>query len=327
VAAHVEGVLAAADRAAGLTKQLLAFGRRQVLKPEVLDLNDVVATTADLLRHLIGDNVTLVTTFAEHPVVVRADRGQLEQVITNLAVNARDAMSGGGVVTVHVGTADLEGADARRHALLSVHDEGTGIDAATAALIFEPFFTTKGEEGTGLGLATVYGIVAQSGGHLVLDTEPGSGSTFSVYLPLSAENLPAAETAPTLERADGTERILLVDDDPSVLTIVSSMLAKRGYEIIGAADGVAAIALFETRKSPIELVISDLTMHGLDGRETTDRIRAIVPTTKVLFMSGYTDDATIRSGALTVGTGFIQKPFSSDQLATCVRDLLDHFAA
>jgi PAS domain S-box-containing protein len=327
VAAHVEGVLAAADRAAGLTKQLLAFGRRQVLKPEVLDLNDVVATTADLLRHLIGDNVTLVTTFAEHPVVVRADRGQLEQVITNLAVNARDAMSGGGVVTVHVGTADLEGADARRHALLSVHDEGSGIDAATAALIFEPFFTTKGEEGTGLGLATVYGIVAQSGGHLVLDTEPGSGSTFSVYLPLSAENLRAAAPAPAPARAEGTERILLVDDDPAVMTIVSSMLAKRGYEIIGAADGVAAIALFETRNSPIELVISDLTMHGLDGRETTDRIRAIVPATKVLFMSGYTDDATIRSGALTVGTGFIQKPFSSDQLATCVRDLLDHAAA
>jgi len=211
--------------------------------------------------------------------------------------------------------------------VLSVSDEGSGIDATTAALIFEPFFTTKGEQGTGLGLATVYGIVAQSGGHLVLDTEPGSGSTFSVYLPLSAEQLSVAEIVAAPVRAEGTERILLVDDDPAVLTIVSSMLAKRGYEIIGATDGAEAIGLFETRDRPIELVISDLIMHGLDGRETTDRIRAIDPTTKVLYMSGYTDDATIRSGALTAGTGFIQKPFSSDDLANRVRELLDHVAA
>jgi len=172
----------------------------------------------------------------------------------------------------------------------------------------------------------VYGIVAQSDGHLVLDTEPGSGSTFSVYLPLSTEQLPAAEIAAVPPRAEGTERILLVDD-PAVLTIVSSMLANRGYEIIGAADGAEAIGLFETRDRPIELVISDLIMHGLDGRETTDRIRATEPATKVLYMSGYTDDATIRRGALTVGTGFIQKPFNSDDLANRVRDLLDHAAA
>jgi two-component system, cell cycle sensor histidine kinase and response regulator CckA len=173
----------------------------------------------------------------------------------------------------------------------------------------------------------VYGIVAQSGGHLVLDTEPGSGSTFSVYLPLAAEQLPVSKIAAVAAREAGTERILLVDDDAAVLTIVSSMLAQRGYEIIGAADGASAIRLFEARKSPIELVISDLIMHGIDGRQTTDRIRAIVPTTKVLFMSGYTDDATIRSGALSAGTGFIQKPFSGDALATCVRALLDHAAA
>jgi two-component system cell cycle sensor histidine kinase/response regulator CckA len=329
VASHVEGVLAAADRAAGLTKQLLAFGRRQVLLPEVLDLNDVVRETSDLLQRVIGDNVVIMTTLTEQPVVVRADRGQLEQVITNLAVNARDAMTGGGVVTIRVATADLEhnDADARRHAVLSVKDEGSGIDATTAALIFEPFFTTKGEQGTGLGLATVYGIVAQSGGHLVLDTEPGFGSTFSVYLPLSADELPVAENAPPPKRAEGTERILLVDDDPAVLTIVSSMLATRGYEIIGAADGDDAIARFEERDRPIELVISDLIMHGLDGRETTERIRAIEPATKVLYMSGYTDDATIRSGALAAGTAFIQKPFSGDDLANRVRELLDHVVA
>jgi len=329
VAGDIEGVLSAADRAAGLTKQLLAFGRRQVLMPEVLDLKEVVRKTAGLLTRLIGDDVTLATTFAEQSVVVRADRGQLEQVITNLAVNARDAMSGGGVVAIHVGTADLERHDGSppHHALLSVTDEGSGIDATTAALIFEPFFTTKGDQGTGLGLATVYGIVAQSGGHLVLDTEPGSGSTFTVYLPLSAEALPAADAVPLPLRVEGTERILLVDDDPAVLTIVSAMLANRGYEIIGAANGVAAVALFEARTSPIELVISDLVMHGVDGRETSDRIRAIAPATRVLYMSGYTEDATIRSGALGAGTGFIQKPFSGDKLALCVRELLDRVAA
>jgi PAS domain S-box-containing protein len=329
VVEDVEGVLLAADRAAGLTKQLLAFGRRQVLNPEVLDLNDVVRETGGLLQRLIGDNVALLTTLAPEPVVVMADRGQLEQVITNLAVNARDAMPGGGKVTIQVRTAELERADgdAPLHAVLSVTDEGSGIDATTAALIFEPFFTTKGEQGTGLGLATVYGIVAQSGGQLVLDTAPGSGSTFSVYLPLSAEELPVAEPALVAARVEGTERILLIDDDPAVLTIVSSMLANRGYEIIAAADGAEAIARFETRDSPIELVISDLIMRGLDGRETTDRIRAIEPSTKVLYMSGYTDDATIRSGALGAGTSFIQKPFSGDALASSVRELLDHVAA
>ncbi|MCW2964432.1 MAG: hypothetical protein JWO17_1684 [Actinomycetia bacterium] len=326
---NLEGVLLAADRAAGLTKQLLAFGRRQVLSPEVLDLNDVVRDTVALLQRLIGDNVALLTTLADEPVVVTADRGQLEQVITNLAVNARDAMPGGGIVTIHVGTAEHEGADGdkARRALLSVSDEGSGIDATTAAFIFDPFFTTKGEEGTGLGLATVYGIVAQSGGHLALDTVPGSGSTFSVFLPLSAEELPVAEIACVPAGVEGTERILLIDDDPTVLTIVSSMLTNRGYEIIGATNGAEAIARFETRERPIQLVISDLIMRGLDGRETTDRIRAIDPSTKVLYMSGYTDDATIRSGALSAGTDFIQKPFSGDALASCVRELLDHVAA
>jgi CheY-like chemotaxis protein len=267
----------------------------------------------------------LVTTLAEEPVVVKADRGQLEQVITNLVVNARDSMPGGGCVTIRVTTADLERRDGgnSHQALLSVHDEGSGIDEATAALIFEPFFTTKGDEGTGLGLATVYGIVAQSGGQLVLDSEPGQGSTFSVYLPLSAEELPFPEVAPPPERAEGTETILLVDDDPTVLTIVSAMLANRGYEIIGVAGGDEAIARFESRDQPIHLVISDLIMRGVDGRETTHRIRAIEPATKVLYMSGYTDDATIRSGGLGADTGFIQKPFSADALASRVREMLD----
>jgi two-component system cell cycle sensor histidine kinase/response regulator CckA len=329
-AEDVEGVLVAADRAAVLTRQLLAFGRRQVLNPEVLDLNEVVRETNALLEQLIGDNVELLSTVAEQPVVVKADRGQLEQVITNLAVNARDAMPRGGVLTIQVTTADLDptdGGGAPRHALLSVTDEGSGIDPATASRIFEPFFTTKGEGGTGLGLATVYGIVAQSGGQVVLETEAGRGSTFSVYLPLSAEELSPARLPPASRGENGTETILLVEDDAAVRSIVSTMLSARGYVIVDAADGEEAIMRFESRVRPIELVVSDLVMLGLDGREAIARIRQIEPATKVLYMSGYTGDAIIRSGGLTAGTGFIQKPFSGDELAASIRELLDGVAA
>ena len=291
---YVEAVLAAADRAAGLTRQLLAFGRRQVLNPEVLDLNEIVRETDNLLKQLLSDNVQLVTTLSEEPVLVKADRGMLEQVITNLAVNARDAMPAGGVLRIQVATGDLEdsnGDEPPRHAVLSVADEGSGIDAAVASHIFEPFFTTKGEEGTGLGLPTVHGIVAQSGGQVVLDTALGRGSTFTVYLPLSADEV----TLPRVQRAGtadgGTELILLVEDDPAVRSIVSKMLASHGYEIAGAADGEEAIVRFEARERPIQLVVSDMVMLGLDGRQTIDRIRELEPATKVLYMSGYTDDA------------------------------------
>jgi two-component system, cell cycle sensor histidine kinase and response regulator CckA len=326
----IDGVLAAAERAAGLTKQLLAFGRRQVLNPEVLDLNEVVRETDTLLQRVLGDDVRVVTTLEEQPVVVEADRGQLEQVITNLAINARDAMPSGGVLTITVTRADLDGdgnGAAPRHALLSVSDEGSGIDAATASHMFEPFFTTKGDKGTGLGLATVHGIVAQSGGQVVLDTAVGRGSTFSVYLPLCSAELSVQPTAPVAANDDGTETILIVEDDPTVRSIVSRMLVARGYDILDAADGEEAIVRFEARDSPIQLVVSDLIMHGLDGRQTIERIRKLEPTMKVLYMSGYTDDAIIRSGGLTPGTGFIQKPFSGEELAARVRGLLDGVAA
>jgi PAS domain S-box-containing protein len=329
VADDVQEVLKAADRAAGLTKQLLAFGRRQVLNPEVLDLNDVVRKTDALLQRLIGDNVELVTRLAEQPVLVKADRGQLEQVITNLVVNGRDAMPGGGVVTIGVATGDLDsgGDDGSRHALLSVTDEGTGIDAVTTSHIFEPFFTTKGDRGTGLGLATVHGIVSQSGGQLVLDTEPGRGSTFGVYLPLCAARPTSSQTLAATASCGGTETILLVEDDPTVRSLVSKLLAARGYAILGVADGEEAIERFGATKRPIHLIISDLMMPGLDGRETVERIRSIEPATKALYMSGYTNDAIIQNGAeLQPGTSFIQKPFSGDQLASSVRGLLDGLA-
>jgi two-component system cell cycle sensor histidine kinase/response regulator CckA len=320
----IEGVLAAADRAAGLTRQLLAFGRRQVMDPAVLDLRAVVRDTDAMLQRLIGEEVLLVTTLDDRPVVVKADRGQLEQVITNLVINARDAMPGGGVVTIVVSNVDPEAGGAKPlQALLSVTDEGSGIDPATASRMFEPFFTTKGEKGTGLGLATVHGIVAQSGGQIVLDTVEGRGTTFSVCLPRCDEALSQAPASVPAAPDDGTETILLVEDDPTVRSIVSMMLEARGYEIIDAAGGEEAIATFAARDRPIELIVSDLMMHGLDGRETIDRIRRLEPATKVLYMSGYSDDAIIRGGGLTRGTGFIQKPFSGDALAGHVRRILD----
>jgi two-component system, cell cycle sensor histidine kinase and response regulator CckA len=325
VAEDIADVLIAAGRAADLTKQLLAFGRRQVLDPKVLDLNDVVRATDGLLQRVIGDNVELVTTLAKQPVVVKADRGQLERVITNLAVNARDAMPRGGVLRIEVSTVGFEpGHDG--FALLRVIDEGSGMDAATASRIFEPFFTTKGETGTGLGLPTVHGIVAQSGGKVVLDTAPGTGSTFSIYLPLCAEELSSTGTPRAVVSDEGSETILVVEDDSTVRSIVSTMLAARGYEIVDAADGEEAILRFDAREQPIPLVICDLIMRRLDGRETIGRIRGIEPATKVLYMSGYTNDAIIRSGGLGPGTGFIQKPFSGDELATRVRELLDGVA-
>jgi CheY-like chemotaxis protein len=242
----------------------------------------------------------------------------------NLAVNARDAMAGGGVLTIRVAAADPErGVVGQRYALLSVTDEGSGIDAATASLIFEPFFTTKGERGTGLGLATVHGIVAQTGGQIVLETELGLGSTFKVYLPLSAEQIPPPAAPPVATSGEGSETILLIEDDPAVRSMVAMMLAARGYAIVEAADGEQAIACFEASDGPIHLVVSDLMMRGLDGQQTTDRIRAIEPSTRVLYMSGYTDDAITRSGGLGHETSFIQKPFSGNELGTRVRELLD----
>jgi two-component system, cell cycle sensor histidine kinase and response regulator CckA len=319
-------MLLAAARAADLTKQLLAFGRRQVLDPKVLDLNDVVRATDGLLQRVIGDNVELVTTYATQPVVVKADRGQLERVITNLAVNARDAMPDGGVLRIEVSAVGFE-AGHDGFALLRVVDEGSGMDAATAARIFEPFFTTKGDTGTGLGLPTVHGIVAQSGGKVVLDTAPGHGSTFSVYLPLCAEELSSSRTPRAAVIEEGSETILVVEDDSTVRSIVSTMLAARGYEILDAADGEEAIVCFDAHEEPIPLVICDLIMRKLDGRQTVDRIRRIEPATKVLYMSGYTNDAIIRTGGLGPGTGFIQKPFSGEELAIRVRELLDGLPA
>ncbi len=322
-AANIRATIEVSERAAELTGQLLAFGRRQVLNPEVLDLNSVVRETATLLKRLIGEHVETAVFYAEQPVPVSADRGQLAQVITNLALNARDAMPAGGLLTIRVTIAERPDTGAKRLALLSVSDEGCGIDETVASRIFEPFFTTKQDTGTGLGLATVYGIVAQSGGEVTLETELGQGSTFNVYLPLCSGELTVSAKPSIPSQTDGTETILLVEDDPMVRSTISALLAIHGYQILEAATGDEAIHLFETREHPIPLVISDLIMRGLDGHQTVQRIRDLEPATKALYMSGYTDNAAIRRGTLSQGTSFIQKPFGGDELAARIRDLLD----
>jgi two-component system, cell cycle sensor histidine kinase and response regulator CckA len=319
---YITASLVAADRAAGLTKQLLAFARRQVLNPEVLDLNEIVEETNGLLERLIGDQVELETIVYGRPVVVKADKGQLQQVLMNLAVNGRDAMPRGGKLTVCVAVDEPNAS-----ALLTVTDEGSGIAGETAEHIFEPFFTTKGEDGTGLGLATVHGIVTQSGGEIALDTKLGCGTTFTVSLPLCSQTIAVAKPMETRGAPTGTEAVLLVEDDPMVQLVVSTMLETYGYDVVTAGGGEEAIATFAASELEIALVVSDLMMRGLDGQQTVDRIRELAPTTRGLFMSGYTDGLILRGDALDERTGFIQKPFTGEQLANRVRDLLDHVAA
>ncbi len=330
VSAEVTEIVAVADRAADLTGQLLAFSRKQVLCPSTLDLNDVVGEMRGLLRMLAGDKVEVELPKPRKDVHVTFDRGQLERVITNLAVNARDAMPGGGRLTLEIEKAELgrhHGFDGpnKEFALLAVSDTGRGMDAETAAQIFEPFFTTK-EEGTGLGLATVHGIVKQSGGSIWVYSELGEGTTFKVYLPLAEEGQEAEKPQPTGARAhhDGLgETVLLVEDDAELRSIVAGMLETRGYRVVRASGGEAALNLAHGDNGRIDLVLSDLMMPGLGARELVDRVRELQPTASVLYMSGYTDEAAVRRGVLDQSAAFIEKPFSSDELARHVRELLD----
>lgn len=324
---EVEEMVAGADRASVLTRQLLAFSRRQVLRSEVIDLVDVLGDMHKLLRRIIGEDVRLETIGASEPVHVNADRGQLEQVIANLAVNARDAMPDGGRLTLRVTKVDV-GADGLglppgEFALLSVSDTGCGMDAETAAQIFDPFFTTK-RDGTGLGLATVHGIVTQSGGSIWVYSEPGEGTTFKVYLPLAATaNAPALAPSQPVPAGLAGETILLVEDDDQVRAVVLRMLESLGYRVLSAGDGDAALDLAASCDVPIDLLLSDLIMPGLGGREVAERLRPLHPEAAVLYMSGYSDEAVIRRGILDRKAAFIEKPFASGDLARRVREALD----
>ena len=322
----------ASERAASLTRQLLAYSRRQMLQPEVLDLNVVVAEMDKMLRRLIGEHIALVTVLAPDLGRVRADPNQIEQVIVNLAVNARDAMPEGGKLTIETADVDLDEAFAQTHlgsvpgpyAMLAVTDSGVGMDASVRAHVFEPFFTTKEVgRGTGLGLATVYGIVKQSDGYISVYSEVGHGSSFKIYLPRIAQPADAPVSPQRSGPARGTETVLVVEDEPAVLTLSRRALEAQGYVVLAASDAAAALRVVERHGGTIHMLVTDVVMPGLSGRELADRLVAQRPGIRVLFMSGYPGDAVVQHGGLPQGSAFLQKPFSPDTLARKVRDVLD----
>jgi PAS domain S-box-containing protein len=329
----VEQVRKAADGAAALTRQLLAFSRQQVLAPVIVNLGDVVYGVEKMLRRVIGEDVDLVTVLDRDAGSVKADVGQLEQVLMNLAVNARDAMPTGGKLTIETSNIEhdpdyareQEAAAVRRFVMLAVSDTGTGMDEATKAKIFEPFFTTKEVgKGTGLGLATVYGIVKQSGGFIWVYSEPGLGTTFKIYLPqvdAVAEGGTAGAAPATVLR--GTETVLLVEDAAAVRAVARQALARQGYTVLEAPNGTEALQIAASHAGPIHLLLTDVVMPGLSGRQLSDQLVRLRPDTRVLYTSGYTDDAVVRHGVLESGIAYLQKPFTADGLARKVREVLD----
>ena len=330
----VEEIRKASERAASLTRQLLAYSRRQMLQPEVLDLNVVVAEMDKLLRRLIGEHIALATVLSPDLGRVRADPNQIEQVLVNLAVNARDAMadSGGGKLTIETANVDLDdeftqahlGSKPGAYAMLAVTDTGTGMDATVRAHLFEPFFTTKEVgKGTGLGLATVYGIVKQSDGYISVYSEPGRGSSFKIYLPRLASLPRTSPPAVKSGAGRGTETVLVVEDEPAVLALSRRALEAQGYVVLAASDATTALRLVERHGGPIHLLLTDVVMPGMSGRDLADQLAARRPGTRVLYMSGYPGDAVVQHGELPVGSAFLQKPFSPDSLARKVRDVLD----
>ena len=329
----IEEIRRAADRAGALTRQLLAFSRQQVLAPKVLDLNTVIVSMKDLLRRLLGESVELTTRLAPSLGHVTADPGQIEQVVMNLAINARDAMPRGGKLTIETANVELDEAYAREHptitpgsyVLLAVADNGHGMDAETQARIFEPFFTTKQMgKGTGLGLSTVYGIVKQSGGEVWVYSEVGVGSTFKVYLPrVQAEGQARATEPAASGTVRGDETILLVEDESGVRALVQKFLERAGYKVLTAGSGDDALALLAQHSGPLHLLLTDVVLTRMSGSELARRVTELRPQTRVLYMSGYTDDAIVHHGVLTADADFVQKPFTADALARKVRSILD----
>jgi len=327
---HVEQIQKAGDRAAGLTRQLLAFSRKQILQPKVIDLNSIVGDLSLMLQRLIGEDIDLMMRLAPNVGKVKADPNQVEQVLMNLAVNARDAMPNGGKLTIETSNVYLSDEFAGDHVtvasghyvMLAVSDSGVGMDAATKARIFEPFFTTKEVgKGTGLGLSTVYGIVKQSGGSIWVYSELGSGTTFKIYLPLVADQVEQVETRrQAILKGEGT--ILLVEDEDVVREMVAETLKDCGYMVLIAGDGPAALDLSDEFSGEIKLMLTDVVMPQMSGRQLTEKISPKRPSMKVLYMSGYTDDAIVHHGVLEEGTAFIGKPFSPDALVLKIGELL-----
>ena len=330
----IEAIKKAAERAADLTRQLLAFSRKQVLQPKVININEVVTSVVNMLRRLVGDNIELVSMLRDDIGRVNADPGQFEQVLMNLVVNARDALTPqGGKIQIETDDVELDSTHANlrevmkpgRYVILVVSDNGHGINAEVQKHIFEPFFTTKESgKGTGLGLSTVYGIVKQSGGYVWVYSEPGRGTTFKVYLP--AVEAAAAEAAPapgTSHALCGSETVLLVEDEEMVRRLARSVLEDRGYEVIEAATPKEALAAAAHAGNRIDLLLTDVVMPRMSGRELADRVADLRPGVPVLYMSGYTDESIVHHGVLDAGVALLEKPFTPDALLGKVRETLD----
>jgi PAS domain S-box-containing protein len=331
---YAEEILKAADRATQLTQQLLTFSRRQIVQPKVIDLNEVVAGMDGMLRRLIGEDIELATVLTPHLGMVRADPNQCEQVILNLALNARDAMANGGRLTIETAGLDLDASNAGdcpslplgRYVVLRVRDTGCGMDPETHAHLFEPFFTTKpAGRGTGLGLSTVYGIIKQNGGDIVVTSTPNEGTSFTICLPRlegNADPLASRELRESQGRR-GSETILITEDEQGVRSVLRNILSQSGYSILEAGDAREALALLEHHEGPIHLLLTDVVMPQMGGRELAGRAARVRTGIRILFMSGYTDDAVLHKDVLDAGVAFIQKPFAPEILARKVREVLD----
>jgi PAS domain S-box-containing protein len=322
----------ASERAAELTRQLLAFSRKQLLQPRVLDLNRIMAEVEPMLRRLIGEDIQIRIVAGDRLGNVTADPGQLQQILMNLALNARDAMPSGGVITLQTANQTIRGGSATstqvaagEYVVLQVSDTGTGMDQSIQGRIFEPFFTTKGQgRGTGLGLSTVYGIVKQSGAAISVVSAPGAGTTFSVYFPRTDGYALAQSPEKDADSPlSGTETILLVEDDRAVRNLVERVLESRGYQVLSAAQGADALKFAQDGTGDIDLVLTDIVMPAMSGRELVDALRTMRPEIRVLYMSGYTDDEILRRGLHDPHMSFIQKPFTSENLAMQIRKVLD----
>ncbi|AMV24267.1 Blue-light-activated protein [Gemmata sp. SH-PL17] len=328
---HLQEVKAASDRAAALTRQILAFSRKQILLPCALNLNAVVRDTAGMVRRLIGSHIEFATEADPFLGSVMADPTQITQVLMNLALNARDAMPRGGRLTVRTSDLRLDdgavppipGLKPGRYAVLEMTDTGSGMTDEVKGKIFEPFFTTKGNQGTGLGLSTVYGIVSQTGGDVGVVSAPGRGTTFSVYLPVS-EPLPdprAAEGGPQTDR--GSETILVTDDDAGVRRVITMLLAQKGYAVLDASSGPEALGLARAHAGPIHMLLTDVVMPGMSGGELAQAVVPLRPGIKVMFVSGYTEDALVERGLAESTAVFLHKPFTAEVLTRLVREVLD----
>jgi CheY-like chemotaxis protein len=335
----VQEIINAGTRAADVTRQLLAFTRQQILRPEALEINAVLAKMERLLRRSLGEEHELVLSFSPDAGMIRADSAQFEQVLVNLLLNARDAITGTGRVTIATSPVVLDESYAQRHddiaipageyVLLAVSDTGCGMDSVVQSRIFEPFYTTKPTgQGTGLGLSTVYGIVKQSGGFIWVYSELNHGTTFKIYLPrATAGQSSPEERASGVAPAGGTETVLVVEDEEMVRALACRSLRSLGYTVLEATNGKQALRALIERSQPIHLVVSDVVMPEMGGRELGQRMSLLEPKLPILYMSGYTGEDVVRRGLLEAGSPFLQKPFSAEALGRKARDMLDQLAA